>query len=262
MNKALFFLGISVVSLLAISTSCKQPVRSVVPSFVFKHYLNGYELEQGQMKYTNMAGNLYEVDELQYFISEITFKTSDGRIIPIETDNAIHYIDINDSSTLDWIVLDRLPVTDYDSISFVFGISKEKNKTGLFVNPPERDMFWPEMMGGGYHYMKMNGKWMSLGDQIKPFNFHIGIGLEEDKITLVQNYFIVSLPLHIHTGSLSNQFTISMDIEKWFESPNYWDWDLIGGQIMQNQDAMHKACENGRNAFRVSNIATDIVWHD
>jgi hypothetical protein len=48
-----------------------------------------------------------------------------------------------------------------------------------------------------------------------------------------------------------------MNIEKWFEAPNLWDWNVIGGQIMMNQPAMHMAAENGVNAFHVIFQGTD-----
>jgi hypothetical protein len=219
-------------------------------------------MQKGVMNYTNQAGNQYQVDELQYFISEVSITLADGQVIPITSDSAIHYVDADIPSTLTWSPKDRLPVTDYASITFVFGINEAKNKTGQFVNPPERDMFWPDMMGGGYHYMKMNGKWKAEGDTIKPFNFHIGIGMNEMGTTFYQNYYSVTLPLNIHAGTLSNKFTITMNIEKWFEAPNVWNWNVTGGQIMQNQDAMHKASENGANVFQVSHEGEDIIYHD
>jgi len=242
-------------------SGCEDTKKSVEPEFIFKHKVNGFELQKGAMNYVNKAGNLYRVDELQYFISEITIKTSEGQIIPLTTDNGIHYVDINIPTTLTWRPVDPLPVTNYSSISFVFGITEMKNKTGLFVNPPERDMFWPELMGGGYHYMKMNGQWKSIGDTVKPFNFHLGMGMEKDK-KMIPNSFTVTLPLNVNAGSLSNVFTITMNIDKWFEAPNVWNWNLIGGQIMQNQEAMRKASENGVNAFSVSHEGKDIVYHD
>jgi hypothetical protein len=243
--------------------SCGKDVKKpVAPKFIFKNHINGYDFQVGAMNYTNQAGNLYQVDELQYFISDISIKTTDGQILPVTSDNAIHYVDISIPSTLEWSPVDRLKVTGYESISFVFGISDSKNKTGLFVNPPERDMFWPELMGGGYHYMKMNGKWLADGDTIKPFNFHLGAGMAMNGMAAEPNYFTVTLPLNVSAGSLSNEFTITMNIEKWFEAPNVWDWNVFGGQIMQNQTAMHKASQNGANAFEVSFSGKDIVYHD
>ena len=247
------FFSLTLASILLLSVSCeKDEVKPVSAKFTFEHDINGSPLQRGVMDYTNKAGNIYQVDELQYFISEITLKTADGQLIPITSDSSIHYIDLDIPSTLTWSPSVLIPVTEYESISFTFGINEAKNKTGLFVNPPERDMFWPDMMGGGYHYMKMNGKWLAEGDTIKPFNFHLGIGMNMAGTVFYQNYFSVTLPLNISTGSLLNEFTITMNIEKWFEAPNVWDWNVIGGQIMMNQMAMRKASENGANAFQVS----------
>jgi len=244
-------------------TSCgEERVKSVAPEFIFAHKVNGFDLWKGAMNYTNQAGNSYQVDELQYFISEVSIKTADGLVFPISSDNAIHYIDLDIPATLEWKPKDRIKVTGYESITFVVGINEAKNKTGFFVNPPERDMFWPDMMGGGYHYMKMNGQWKASGDTIKPFNFHLGIGTNEFGTVFYQNFFTVTLPLNVTAGTLSNEFTITMNIDKWFETPNLWDWNAIGGQIMQNQDAMAKACQNGANAFQVMHVGKDIVYHD
>jgi hypothetical protein len=246
-----FLLNFAMASILLFDSCKKDEEKWVAPEFTFHHNVNGSALQKSVMIYTNLAGNNYEVDELQYFISEITLKTASGQLIPITSDSAIHYVDLAIPSTLSWKPADQIPTTDYDSISFVFGINEAKNKTGLFVNPPQRDMFWPDMMGGGYHYMKMNGKWKATGDLIKAFNFHLGIGMG-DMGMFYQNYFKVTLPLKFHTMANSNQIEITMNIEKWFEAPNLWDWNVIGGQIMQNQDAMHKACENGAHVFGIA----------
>ncbi|MFZ4547886.1 MAG: MbnP family protein [Bacteroidales bacterium] len=253
MNSRPYQLIFVLFTFLFLLVSCKdENAEPVQPHFVFKTNVDGNQLEKGVMKYTNKAGNIYQVDELQYFISEIQFTTTDGQVFTIESDSAIHYVDIDIASTLKWTPSDLLPVTSYSSISFVFGINEAKNKIGLFVNPPERDMFWPDMMGGGYHYMKMNGKWKATGDTIKPFNLHLGIGMNEDGTVFYQNYFKVTIPLNIKTNPDKNEFTLTMNIEKWFETPNLWDWNVTGGQIMQNQDAMLNACKNGANAFEIS----------
>ena len=138
-----FIKAVFLVSLMAFLTSCaEENEKPVAPKFIFKHNVNGFELQKNAMNYTNQAGNQYQVDELQYFISEISIKTMDGQILPVTTDNSIHYVDIDIPATLEWKPTERLKVTGYESITFVFGINEAKNKTGLFVNPPERDMFW------------------------------------------------------------------------------------------------------------------------
>jgi len=125
----------------------------------------------------------------------------------------------------------------------------------MFLNPPERDMFGPEFLGGGYYYMKLNGKWLAENNEVKPFNFHLGIGqiysggvIEPDSITgFIQNYFEVELPESSFTiaAGETKYFELRMNVENWFENPHIYDHDEWGGDIMQKQDAMKEACENG-----------------
>jgi hypothetical protein len=215
----------------------------------FSHTVGNNAFFKDTLQYVNAAGNKYEINDLQYFISDIILHRSDSESVTITADSGIHYIDIDIPVTLNWAVAQKIPAGDYTSVSFTFGINEAKNKTGLFVNPPERDMFWPEPMGGGYHYMKMNGKWIDTLNQLTPFNFHIGIGMMD--MNFVQNYFTVQVPnsgVKLIAG-VSHKLIINMDIASWFETPNLWDWDVIGGQIMQKQWAMKMACENGGDAF-------------
>ena len=61
------------------------------------------------MKYVNAAGNPYEVNEVQYFISDVTLHRSDGTKKLIEDWKDIHYVEIDIPSTLEWAVYDDIP---------------------------------------------------------------------------------------------------------------------------------------------------------
>jgi len=258
---ALIFITSLIVALL-LTASCRKQDDGGKLIFVFGHKIGGVELVKDSVTYLNAAENEYVVNELQYFISEVTlWKNGDRQVIT--SDSGVHYVDLDIPSTLSWFPDQVIPAGNYDSITFTFGLTESKNISGYFVNPPERDMFWPDVMGGGYHYMKMNGKWKTTLGDIQPFNLHLGIGMIADTAgneTFVQNYFTVTLPLswcEVHESQVYRQFTIDMDINSWFESPYYWDWNLTGGQIMQNQDAMHAAAMNGRDAFTIAYEAPD-----
>ena len=223
---------------------------------VFKHYLNGSPLEYDTMKYVNAAGNEYLVNEIQWFISDLTLKKRNGEEILIDEWKDIHYIDTDLPETHQWEVYDDLPAGEYESISFTFGFNKEKNQSFMFPNPPERDMFWPEFLGGGYHYMKLNGKWKEPDQSITPFDFHMGIGQKyysyPDSITaFVHNDFRVELP---ESGfqldeNQTREIHLIMNVENWFKEPHVYDHNVWKGYIMQNQEAMELAKENGQNVF-------------
>ena len=228
--------------------------------FNFKHKINGQPIIFDTLMYTNAAGNKYMVNEIQYFITDVTLYKKGGGEKIINEWQEIYYVDTDLENTWKWEVYDDIAPGDYDSISFIFGIPDEKNISFMYVNPPERDMFWPEYLGGGYHYMKLNGKWLEDGQtwQTTPFDFHLGRGQiyysYPDSITgFIDNSFRVSLPasaFSVSSGQTKN-IEIDMNVENWFKDPHIFDLDVYGGYIMQNQEAMEIAKENGHNVFSV-----------
>lgn len=246
--------------------SCKKENDIVDPpakfgkiSFQFSHKVNGQPLIIDTLVYTNAAGNQYNINEIQYFVSDITLHNSSGGEVVIKQVNGIHYIDTDIPSTHSWVVSDDIPAGNYTSVSFTFGINEAKNHSGLFTNQPEVNMWWPDLLGGGYHYMKMNGNWLDTNAQLQPFNFHLGIGqiyasnvISLDSITgFVQNYFTVTLPNSSFSiaENVTTKTEITMNIESWFETPNIYNFDYWGGSIMQNQPAMLAIKQNGADAF-------------
>jgi hypothetical protein len=242
-------------------SSCKKPEDTPEEKtgkivFHFTQYNEGAPQRYDTMKYVNAAGNHYLVSEIQYFVSDVKLHRADGGAQLLDQWEDIHYVDTDLEDTQEWKVYDPVEAGDYDKITFTFGICEEKNQSLMFLNPPERDMFWPEYLGGGYHYMKLNGKWLSSDGMVKPFNFHLGIGqiyaggvIDPDSITgFVQNYFEVELPassFSINAGE-TKEFEIRMNVENWFQHPHVYDHDVWGGDIMQKQDAMKLGCENGK----------------
>lgn len=231
--------------------------------FEFIHTINNEPLIFDTLQYVNAAGNPYMVNEIQYFISDVRLVTKEGSVQLINGWKDIHYVDTDIQASQTWEVYDNIDPGNYDSLVFTFGISEEKNSSFMYVNPPEKDMFWPEFLGGGYHYMKLNGKWLPEDQtmQTQPFDFHLGIGQiyysYPDSITsYVHNNFDVSLPTGecVVKAGVVAVLQVNMHVEKWFEDPHIYNHDLYGGYIMQNQDAMEEVRENGHNVFTVEVI--------
>ena len=120
-------------------------------------------------------------------------------------------------------------------------------------------MAWPDILGGGYHYMKMNLMYgNSTGAVIQPFMVHLGIGQlyssaipDPDSITgFVQNYFPVTLDSRIivEEGNVTT-FFCTMLVDKWFDGTQSFNFDDYPGGIMQYQEGMNEICLNGRKAF-------------
>ena len=250
-NISIFWIAIAL-----LLVTCKPPETSGKISLKFAFQVDDTTFVPDQMIYSNASGNQYEVNEVKFFISDLKLYDSEGNKISVYDDNSIHYVDYDIASTLTWDIADDIPTGEYHSVSFTFGLSEAKNISNCFTNPPESNMSWPSYLGGGYHYMQINGKWLKDGLST-PFNFHTGIGqlYEGDSITaFVQNYFTVNLPVSTFTikEDASTIIQFVMNINSWFTTPHDYDFNYWGGAIMQNQAAQEVIKENGVDVFSLT----------
>ena len=266
MSKNIFicFVGLAFVAFMGCTKGFKDPnLGGGKIVLKFAHYVDGQPLVKDTMKYVNAAGNIYSITEIEYFISDVVLHKSDGSNQFIYQWKDIQYVDEALPATTTWNIFDKIKPGNYDSISFTFGISKAKNISFMYVNPPEVNMAWPDQLGGGYHYIMINGFWKDLNNQRTPYNFHLGIGQiysgpnNTGTITgFVQNYFNVSLKnsgFSVQNGQ-TKEIQIIMNIDSWFKTPHIFDFNYWGGAIMQNQPAMQMAKENGFDVFTVGGI--------
>lgn len=225
--------------------------------FAFTYADEKLELNEEYTIDTITSQNIIEVEEIKYFISELSFIDKDGKSTTFVNDsNTAHYVDINMEQTLNWTPTEELPIGIYEYIEFVYGFREETNVSHRFLNAPESMMFWPETLGGGYHYMQINGKY-KLSDtatETRNFGLHTGIGqIWENDIPkeYIQNYVIIrdTQQIFIAESSILN-LEITMDVSKWF-APEVWDFGVYGGAIMQNQDAQEVLKANAKNVFNI-----------
>ncbi|TSA29071.1 MAG: hypothetical protein D4R67_02615 [Bacteroidetes bacterium] len=256
------------VSLIVILTGCKKDNDQPVPTptfgsinIQFKHVFNEIPLLLDTLAWTDDFNNSFEINEVQYFISDVRLHLKGGGTYQIATSDGIHYVDARIPESHQWLPVDQIPPATYDSVSFTFGLNAVKNQSNRFPDPPERDMFWPEILGGGYHYMKLNTKWKNdTVAELRPFMMHLGIGqiYDPDKpdsiIGYVQNYFFVKLDSSsfvMETGKLKI-LVLTMHLDRWFDGPpDAINLATMPQGIMQNQPLMHTVCLNGRGAFSV-----------
>ncbi len=230
--------------------SCKKPASYGDLTVNIDYSVNGKALITDSLCYCNEAGNEFLITEIQWFISKMELQDERGEWVSSE--QKIFYIDtdIPESQTLQ---IASIPVGRYKALRFVFGLDEEDNRTGLFTDPPESEMFWPDFLGGGYHYMKLNGKYLNAEGHLAPLAIHLGIGQNEDCTEFYQNYFIVELPIDFTIKENTvNQFDLTMVIDNWFRNPNLYDFNTFGSAIMQNQAAQQALKENGKDVFTTS----------
>lgn len=244
MRKTLF---LTIIGLLLATASCEKPTGCGKMSVNIGYSINGKPLVTDSLCYRNEAGNLYLVNEIQWFLSKMELQDERGEWFPLGT----FYIDTNlpESQILE---VASIPAGNYQTLRFTFGLDQEDNQTGWFADPPEAEMFWPDVLGGGYHYMKLNGKYVNAEGNLTPLAIHLGIGQNNDHTEFYQNWFTVTLPIVFRVAEdTHNRLELTMVVDNWFRHPNTIDFNTYGSHIMQNQEAQQALKENGGDVFRI-----------
>ncbi len=215
--------------------------------------LPGNALDSGRISGSTQSLTLAEV---RYFISKVYLIEETGKKIYLydDSNHMVHYVDFAQKSTLSW-KFSTVPSGHYVGIGFICGLDETDNRSHRFPNPPESLMFWPEALGGGYHYMQINGKWFaSANAPALPYGLHTGIGQTwKDNVatTFHHNYACVEIPQAFSvflTMKQRHKITLHMDVRQWLIG---WDFTAHGGAIMQNQTAQQILKKNAQHVFSI-----------
>jgi hypothetical protein len=202
-------------------------------------------------RYVNAAGNDYTVTLLEYIVTDVELARDDGRTTRLRDE---HYRNAQQPATASFTALD-VPAGDYQALQFTFGIDGARNTTGALPATAAFDnMAWPSMMGGGYHYMRLEGTFDAAGET-QPLLSHTGPSGGAD-------YSIdVVLPVSLRVDGDDVEVHVVMDINEWFANPH--TYDLTGrGMIMGSADAQVLHQDNGATVFRVEDAGDADHEHD
>lgn len=218
----------------------------------FDHEVGTDALTFNDKTFTNAAGNVYSIETLKYYISNITFHQTDGTTFTVDGE---HYRDASDASTRELLIDDFTDGT-YDKLTFTFGLDEQTNETGGLENiSVNNNMEWPDAMGGGYHYMKLEGKFVDTSSSTNEASYNIHYGATDG----TPYHFEVT----IEGGELNFDITegksyevhVVVDINKWFEGNNNFDFNTYGSSIMGNPSAQEAIKANGEaGLFEVHHV--------
>ena len=227
-------------------TSCPRPEEKIKDSISMEFYnhIDGTPLIFDSTGYSQWFSTLsnqnFNIYNLYYLVTDIKLTDNDGNTLKTLSD--IHFVN-SDNMNSNFIYLPEiLKSGEYSNIEFVFGLNKDKNINNEYINEDfHNQMFWPEFMGGGYHYMKLEGK---FNDETNFYATHTG-GLNTVDYSISKSF-----PINIissQNGS-THSIRISMNLNNWYSSPNYIIINSDG--IMGNSVLQQKLKENGEfNVF-------------
>jgi hypothetical protein len=239
------------VLLLMFSFGCQKEESSAPGSVILKfdYIVGDQELVLDEFRYTCTSGHDFSVVRLRYYVSNFGLQQS-----AISSDyyfsDVVQYVDVNEPQS-NSLVLENVPPGKYNKLTFVFGLGEQVNVDGGLPNTITNiNMEWPLPGDQGYHYMKFEGKYDSLGTGvIKNYNLHTGATGGN------QNYIFVSLPIDpIEINDSRVTINIEMDLNEWLQNPFVYDFETFGPMIMNNQEAQSILKANGATVFCITGV--------
>ncbi|GHC45651.1 MbnP family protein [Ulvibacter litoralis] len=255
---ALFFAA--AVSIIAVS--CKSDDDStpeVTPVSVdlnFTHNWDGSNIENADFEttqYTNANGEELTLSKIVYLISDVTFTNSAGESFDAGDYNLVN---VREEDNLTFTPGIQIPPGDY-TVSFTFGFDDEDNIDAVYPDlnqTPEGSWGVPMMMGGGYHYMRLEGRFLDNTSTITGFQYH-AIRANDQSTTPV-TLQDTSIPVTLGQVTIGDNTTIEvkMNAAEWFKNPNQWDLNALPGMLMPNFAAQIMISENGASVFSLGAV--------
>lgn len=200
--------------------------------------------------YTNEAGNFVSISRLRYLISRIVLHKADGTTVAFEE---YQLIDLTDENSLTLQPALKAITGDYTGISFVYGFNEADNVSGAYPDLNAADWNWPSMLGGGYHFMQMEGTFDDTNGAPQPYNFHNGTARVSEGV-FEQNFISFEFTQNF---TITNDATIEiiMDISEWYKNPLTWDLNERSTDLMGNYLAQKDMNRNGKTVFNIGNIS-------
>ncbi|TBN03290.1 hypothetical protein EYD45_09785 [Hyunsoonleella flava] len=238
--------------------SCDDTGNEIIPStnivFNFTHSWDGTEVTNADfntIKFTNEKGDNLSITKLRYLISRITFIGAAGEELKL---SGYNLVDVTNNSGLTYDLQNAVPSGSYKNVKFTFGFNNSDNYNNNYQDLNSASWNVPEMLGGGYHYMQLEGKFENNTNAEQGYAYHAIRAVDNSGSSPVfqDTFFEVNLGAVDLTNN--STITIEMNIAEWFKNPYTWDLSQLNSALMPNFDAQVLMFENGQNVFSLKSI--------
>lgn len=231
------------------------PPKSV--SLIFSHNWDGVPVTKSdfnQLKFINDLGDTMSIERLRYLISRVTLTNSNGAETILD---GYKLVDVSDNKTLRFSSATMLAQGTY-SLSLNFGFIKEDNKTGIYSDLNTANFNVISQLGGGYHFMQLDGKFIDKHKKEATYNFHAirAIDKSSEQTIFGKTDFVAELGQVDVNGNIVIE--VKMNIAEWFKNPTSWNLNQFSQMLTSNYSAQRKISENGRDVFSLGNVITKV----
>lgn len=237
--------------------SCIYPEGSVI-TLNFSHVFDAGAVNSSlfdDLIYANEQGNVLSITKLIYHISDLRFYKANGDSVMTDT---YHYVDLSSTSSLSQHVAEKIPFDTYHAIGFNIGFTQDDNVSGAYSDLNALNWNWPESLGGGYHHLQLEGRFIETSTDTTIYAYHAGSTVREITVTdtiFHENHIWVKIPVTPFDLSKDATISLEMNVAEWFKNPTSWDLNLMGNSLMGDYNAQVLMRANGADVFSVTAIA-------
>ncbi len=255
-----YFLGVFCLFLILNSCSEDNDINQepVAITLNFSHSWEETEITDTDFndpRFTNENGDLLSIQRLRYLISEITLTHESGVVTRL---NDYKLVDVSNDESLSFMTSKEILPGEYTRASFRFGFSEENNIDGAYTDLNTANFNVPgenasPNLGGGYHYMQLDGNYINNQEELSPYNYHMISAIDP---TNTNEPMDTSFEKNIGAISIGGNTTINieMDVSAWFKNPNTWDLNENNINLMGNYEVQLLMKQNGTSVFNIISI--------
>ena len=244
----IFFLSLYFISC---SSDNDEPVKQISVKINFTHDWDGTSVSKddfNKFEFENQKGTKLSIEKLRYLISTINLIKSNNDTIKFE---GYALVDLSNVSTLTYELPESVVEGIYN-LSFTFGFHKNDNISGEYPNLNAASWSVPELQGGGYHFMQLDGKYKDILGVEKPYNFHVIQAYDMETQETKDTSFTTNLgSVFVKNNAI---IEVKMNIAEWFKNPHQWDLNERNTSLMGNFNAQEDMSANGKDIFRLGEI--------
>lgn len=215
-------------------------------NLIFTHNWDGIPIttqDFNQLKFTNANGEKLSIERLRYLISNIS----------IVGEKNYFLADLGENSGKEITISGITEGTQ--KLTFTFGFKDSENIDGTYQFLNSVNFNVPEMLGGGYHFMQFDGKFLDINKQEIGFNYHT---IRAVDATEPNNLKFEDTSFEVDLGIINikenTTIEIKVNIAEWFKNPNTWNLNELNTVLMPNFEAQKMMSANGKTVFSLGEI--------
>jgi hypothetical protein len=218
----------------------KPEVPKIPVSFSVSHTFGTSPLSFDEVIYTSLAGYSLSVTDVKYYLSRVEIEDTEGT-----RHRMLDYMLVN--ARKEETQSGQLPQNlKAKALHFIIGFNKEDNRHEYLENTIDNfNMIWPTEMGGGYHFLKFEGRYVSTEAKQQGFALHLGENGYE---------VYVELPLSFDFTKEKHSLSLNMDVKNWLQNPIKYDFEKDGNYSMGIAENMLKLTKNGNDVLSIKSI--------